>query len=534
MSQTPQHGFANRLARWLLPCCGLLVALLALTPLIAVLSQALQADAGLWQQLLSVRLPRLLFNTVGLALVVVIASVCLGGFTAWLLAAFQLPMPRLLGWLSLAPLAIPPYVYAYLYDALFRPQAGLEQLGQTVFGEAFNLPGLQGFWPSAFVLTLAGYPYVFLLARSALDDFSRDLEDIARAAGFSRWQRLRRVFLPMLRPALVAGGLLVGLHVMADFGVVSLLRFETFTWAVYLQITGRFDYATAAALSLVLVLLCVLVLVLERLWRKRQRYAASQKQRRGLKKRPLAGWAKVAVLSWFLLLFSLAVFLPITVLSWWSWQAFVQTASIEHWPLLGYAWNSLRLAFSVTVLAVLLALPLAYWYWRRRSWLSLAAMQSASLGFVLPGPVVALGVIMAVLVIASPLYGSVLALVIALASRFLPVAIQAEEASLQRVSLSMLDSARTLGLGPLQAFIQVLLPAIRGGIAVAAVLVFVETLKELPATLIMRPVGFDTLPVRLWIEASEEMLEMAAPAALLLIIASAPAVILLDRWRQKH
>ncbi len=187
------------------------------------------------------------------------------------------------------------------------------------------------------------------------------------------------------------------------------------------------------------------------------------------------------------------------------------------------------MAVLAAAVALVAALPVALYHARRRTLASAAALQATSVGFVLPGPVIALGVLLAVLAFAGPFYGTLVVLVGALAVRFLPLSVQAQEAALQQITPSIEQAGRSLGAGPIENLVRVVLPMMRGGFAAALVLVFIDALKELPATLLLRPVGFDTLPIRIWIEASEEMLEVAAPAALMLVVASVPAIWLMLR-----
>jgi iron(III) transport system permease protein len=219
--------------------------------------------------------------------------------------------------------------------------------------------------------------------------------------------------------------------------------------------------------------------------------------------------------------------LPLAWMLVWSWQAWQQDLiDAEFW---GYVSNSLLVAGIAASAAVAMALPLSLYHARVRSWLSQTQIQLASVGFVLPGPVIALGILSVVLATMPFIYGGLLVLIMAMVVRFLPLAVQSQEAAVQQLTPSIEQAGRSLGASPLQNLWRVVLPIIRGGMISAWVLVFIDTLKELPATLILRPTGFDTLPVRIWIEASEEMLELAAPAALMLVIGTLPILWLLMR-----
>jgi iron(III) transport system permease protein len=285
--------------------------------------------------------------------------------------------------------------------------------------------------------------------------------------------------------------------------------------------SGRFDYQAAAGLSLVLVLLSLTFLVMERFFRTRQRYYSTRQARQHTPK-PATPWETSIIWLWLGLITLFAFALPLAWMIAWSWDAWVQDLlSNEFW---GYAFNSLIVAILAASAAVVFAFPIAFYHSRRRSLLSNAYLQSSSIGFVLPGPVVALGIISFMLAMLPWLYGGFVALLLALVIRFLPLAVQSQDATLQQLTPSIELAGRSLGAGPLENLWLVILPMIRNGMAGAWVLVFIDTLKELPATLILRPTGFDTLPVRIWIEASEEMLELAAPAALMLVVGTLPII----------
>jgi iron(III) transport system permease protein len=269
------------------------------------------------------------------------------------------------------------------------------------------------------------------------------------------------------------------------------------------------------------VLLSLVFLSLERFFRTRQRYY-SQRQGFTHQRKTASRLSALAIWSWLLLITLFAFGLPLAWMLSWSWSALIHNAiTIKFWE---YAWNSLTVAVLAASAAVVVALPVALFHTRHRSRLSNLYLQLASVGFVLPGPVIALGILSFVLATLPLLYGGVFAVVLALAIRFLPLAIQSQDAALQQLTPSVIQAGRILGASPLENLWRVILPMIRKGMTGAWVLVFIDSLKELPATLLLRPTGFDTLPVRIWIEASEEMLELAAPAALLLVIGTLPVL----------
>jgi iron(III) transport system permease protein len=507
--------------------CGILAALVVLAaaiPLFYVLGSSLGLDAAGWRALWSSRLPGLLWNTLSLAAVVAIGSFVLGVSAAWWIARRAFPGRRLAIWLMVMPLTIPTYVFAHIYTVLLEDGGWLGQLWRSLLGtappELYNLAG------TSLVLTLAGFSYVYLLVQDALSRSQQNLEEAARIHGATPSQVFWRVNLPLLRPAIAAGLAMVVLHVLSDFGAVSMLRYQTFTLSIYLQMNTRFDLNAAAGLSLVLVTLSLTFLVLERFFRNRQRYYGGSQARR-IQPRRATRFETFMIWLWLGLIALFAVILPVSWMLVWSWEAWLaDMIQAEFW---GYVRNSMLLSFAAASIAIVAALPVALYHARERSLLSQSFLYASSVGFVLPGPVIALGILAFVLANLPLLYGGLLVLVLAMVVRFLPLAIHAQESAAQQLTPAVEQAARSLGAGPLESLRRVTLPMLRGGLISAWVLVFIDTLKELPATLILRPTGFDTLPVRIWIEASEEMLELAAPAALMLVIGTLPILWFLMR-----
>lgn len=503
-----------------------IVVLLASIPLAFVLYSSAQLPATRWSGLWTSRLPELLGNTLWLAVLVALGSFILGVSSAWLIARRDFAGRNLAGWLLILPLTIPTYVSAHIYTTLLEEDGWLGRLWKDIFGADSVIPDLYNVGGVALVLSLSGFSYVFLLVRAALMRSSKTLEDAARIHGQTPVGVFHHITLPLMRPAIVAGLAVVVLHVLSDFGAVSMLRFQTFTLSIYLQMSGRFDHQAAAGLSLVLVLLSLTFLILERVFRSRQRFYASGHSKL-VEPKPASAGEQVLIWLWLGVIVLLSVGLPLLWMVVWSWDAWSKgLISSEFWQ---YARNSGIASFSAATLTVAVAFPVALYQARRHNLLSNSFVQMSNVGFVLPGPVVALGVTTFMLAILPFAYGTLAALVMALIIRFLPLAVQSQEAAMQQLTPSIEQAGRVLGAGPLENLWRVTLPMIRGGMISAWVLVFIDVLKELPATLLLRPIGFDTLPVRIWIEASEEMLELAAPAALILVIGTLPALWIMMR-----
>ena len=508
---------------------ALLVVLVAAIPLLFVLFSSGKLSLQQWINLWSNRLPELLGNTLSLAVLVAIGSMILGVSAAWWITRRDFPGRRIAIWLMVLPLTIPTYVFAHIYTIMLEQDGWLGQLWlflfpDTAIPEIFNIFGV------TLVLVLAGFSYVFLLVRDALSRSQQDVEEAARIHGATPWQVFWRVNLPMLRPAIAAGIALVVLHVLSDFGAVSMLRYQTFTLSIYLQMSSRFDYQAAAGLSLVLVTLSLTFMVLERFFRNRQRYYGSGQSKK-ITAQKATTFETVAIWFWLGLIATFAFLLPIAWMLSWSWEAWQQDLiDTEFW---GYVSNSLTVSALAATLTVIAALPVALYHARERSAVSQGFLYLSNIGFVLPGPVIALGILSFVIATMPAIYGGMTVLALAMMVRFLPLSIQAQESAVQQLTPSIEQAARSLGANWYENLRRVILPILKGGMATAWVLVFIDTLKELPATLLLRPTGFDTLPVRIWIEASEEMLELAAPASLMLVVGTLPVLWFLMREKPK-
>jgi len=512
-------------------CLAPAVVIAAAVPLLFVIASSTQLSAEQWLNLWGTRLPELLWNTLSLAVLVAIGSFILGVSAAWWISRYEFSGRKLAVWLMVLPLTVPTYVFAHIYTTLLDTDGWLGQAWIFIFADAATIPDLYNIVGVSFILSLAGFSYIFLLVRDSLTHSNRDLEEAARSQGYTTRQVFWFVNFPLMRPAIVAGLSLVVLHVLSDFGAVSMLRFQTFTLSIYLQMSGRFNYEAAAGLSLVLVILSLMFLIFERFFRNRQRFNSSGKAKK-VERKSASGFTTFMIWFWLGLISLFAFILPLVWMLHWSWQAIAQNMiTSDFW---GYVGNSLMLSVFAASVTVVIALPVALYHARKRNLLSQTYLHISSVGFVLPGPVIALGILAFVLAWLPALYGTFLVLVLAMMVRFLPLAIQAEESAAQQLTPSIEQAGRSLGAGPWENLRRVTVPIIRNGMWSAWVLVFIDTLKELPATLLLRPTGFDTLPVRIWIEASEEMLELAAPAALFLVIGTLPVIWFLMRSSAKH
>ena len=514
-----------------LQLAALASATLVLLPLGYVTTLALSADASIWHRLWTTRVPELLLNTVSLAGAVALLALVLGVSTAWMVTRFEFPGRRLWEIGLVLPLAMPTYVLAYVYNYLFGFGGPMEQVWQMIAGPQARIISPQSFWGVTVVMALDTFPFVYLLTRSALLNFNASFEEIARTCGASPLHRVLFVTLPLLRPSIVAGVALVVLYVVSDFGAVSLLRYQTLTYAVFQQMTGRSDNQAASILSILLVILALLFLLTERWFRRKSRFYQTTGRFRA-PQRIRCGWLHTTALTACLAtVIGLAFGIPAYRLVTWSLSPEVQ--AILDARFLGFVWNSALLSTLAATAGVFVGLPLAYLASRKPTWLNTSCLQAAYAGYVLPGPVAALAVLVLFLNVLPFLYGTVIVLIVAYVLHFLPAGLQSLEPSIQQITPNLEEVARTLGLTVRDTWRRVTLPLVRNGVIVAWVLIFLQTMKELPATLLLRPVGFDTLAIRVWLEASEEYYQLAAPSALLIVLVGLPAlVLLLSRdWR---
>ncbi len=510
---------ASRRPGGVLIVSALAVGLLCLVPPAYLLIRALGSWGAASETILSRATLEITIRTVALAATVTAASIAISLPLAWLVERSDLPGRRVLGVLAALPLAVPSYVGAMAFVAAFGPrgivQGWLEPLGVE------RLPSIYGFPGAAIVLTLFTYPYLFLVLRPALAAADPRVEELSRTFGYSAWTTFRRVVLPSLRPALASGSLLVALYVLSDFGAPTLMRFSSFTRVIYTRYTTTFDRSTAAALALVLVALALAVVALEVWARSKRRLDAIRDAGRRAQPVALGAW------RWPSYAFAAAVLLPalvlpLTILGVWFSRAVAQGVAFED--VGASIADSVTAAGLAALASVVVGLPVAILAVRHRSWFSRVVEVATFTGYALPGLVVALALVFAAVRV-SWLYQTLPLLVAAYVLLFLPQATGAMRVSLERVRPSMEEAARGLGRRPWQVLASITLPLAGRGMLAGAALVFLTTMKELPATLILSPTGFHTLASRTWNASSEARYAEAATPALLLVAISAVALV---------
>ena len=498
---------AARRPPWVLSALGVAAVALVCLPLAYLVVRVAGAGPDAWSVLERSRTWVLLAKTVALVAAVTLGSVLVGVPAAFLVARTDLPGRRFWAVALALPLVLPSYVLALALLAVSGP------------GGLLGLPALEGFPGAVVALILATYPFVFLLCVAALTRADPALEEAARGLGRGPRQVFREVTLPLLRPSIGAGALLVALYTLADFGVVSLMRAEALTRAIFLQYRGAFDREPAAVLALLLVGLTVLVLLAEQ--RARSRMPAGAGGGRTVRDAsPVAlGRARGYALAFCSAVAGMGLVLPVCVLGVWLLR---RAPSLEGVAAAGF--NSLLVALIAALVTTAAALPVAILAARfRRGWT--VALERTGYGAnALPGIVAALAFVFFAARHAPVVYQSLALLVAAYLVRFFPQALAGTSAALARAEPSLEEASRGLGRGPARTLATVTIPLVGPGLLAGAALVLLSTLKELPATLVLRPIGFDTLATEVWTATSVSQYSRAAVPALLLCAIAAPAV----------
>ena len=495
------------------------VAAAALLPLADLVVRAASADRDAWRVLDPDVTGRLVVDTGVLVLAVVASTIVVGVPLAWLVTRTDLPGRGFWTVAAALPLVIPSYVAALALLGALGPRGLLQGVLERPFGVE-RLPEIYGLSGAVLALTLSTYPYVYLLTAAALRDLDPGLEEAARSLGRSPLAAFFTVTLPALRPAIGAGALLVALYTISDFGVVSLMQYPALTRAIYLQYGSLFDRDPAVVLALALVVLTILVVAGEALFRRRARYSRPVRASgRAPRVVALGRWRWPGVALCVLVVGSFLC-LPLAVLVHWAVEG------VQLGRPLDVAWraggNSLIAAAGAAGLAAVAAVPVTLA--ARRGLVGRVLERLAVVGNALPGIVVALSLVFFGANYAGWAYQTLALLLFAYVVRFLPQAIAAAAATLRTVDPQLEEAARGLGRGRTRAFTAVTLPLVRGGFLAGAALVFLSTMKELPATLLLKPIGFDTLATEIWSETSVAAYGAAAPSALLLVVLSTPLV----------
>lgn len=539
----PPYGFQAIFSWRFIP---VLVAVLVLIPVGTILLSFLAPAGDVWQHLVETILPSLLINTFWLTLGVAASSALLGVSLAWFTAVCEFPGRKFFSWGLLLPLAIPAYVMAFVTLGLFDFTGPVQTLLRSWVGpEQFWFPNVRGRLGVIIVMTLAFYPYVYLLARNAfLTQGKRSLE-AAQSLGFNRMQGFLKVALPMARPWIASGVMLVLMETLADFGTVAVFNYDTFTTAIYKAWFSMFSLSAASQLASLLIVIIFALIVMEQQFRSRMRYAETKHSSR-IPRILLTGWRAWGVAGFALAILFFAFLLPITQLIIWATDTFVEEFNQLY---LGFLWHSLMLSGLAALLTCSVAVLVVYSARRHPDTVTRVAVRIATIGYALPGVILAVGIFVPLAWLdnwlsemAMQLFhietglliqGTLAIMLIAYMTRFLAVGHNPIDSAMQRITFSIDEASMGLGLNGWSMLKRVHLPILKGGIFTAVTLVFVDVMKEMPITLMTRPFGWDTLAVRIFEMTSEGEWEQAALPAVALVLAGLIPIVLLTRQVEK-
>lgn len=534
------------------PAGILLVALVLALPILVVLGFLLVPAGDVWRHLADTVLTDYVVNSLLLMLGVAIGTLIGGVGTAWLTSMCSFPGRWLFEWALLLPMAMPAYIIAYTYtgalDFAGPVQTALREWTGWGYGD-YWFPEIRSLEGAALMLSLVLYPYVYLLTRAAFLSQSLCVLDVSRTLGNGPWRTFFSVALPLARPAIVAGLSLALMETLADYGTVQYFGVSTFTTGIFRTWFGLDNTAAAAQLSALLLGFVLVLITMERFSRRDARYHHTSQRQQDIRRQRLKGWHAATAVVFCLIPLGFGFLLPATQLAFWA-LTIAETSFDADFLLL--VRHSLQLAGTASLLALILALALAYGRRLHPTRSVSASVRIAGMGYAVPGTVIAVGVIIPFAWFDNTLdawmretfdistglllSGTLTALLFAYMVRFLAVSLQAVETGLGKIGPSMDEAGRSMGCRPAAVLTRIHIPMLRGTLLTALLLVFVDVLKELPATLILRPFNFNTLAVRAYELASDERLADSAPAALTIVIAGLLPVILLSRsiTRSRH
>lgn len=516
----------------------LLIAAFVVSPVVAVTVYAL-GQGGLD---LPRGIGRMVVTTLGLLVGVGIGTGVLGTALAWLVTGYDFPARKVLEVLLVLPMAMPAYVLGFVFLSTFDFAGPVQTALRSQLGDGFGPLPVRSLSGAVVVMTLTLYPYVYLTVRAAFTELAPSAYDAARTLGASRRRAFRTVLLPLARPSLVAGLALVMMETLTDFATVQYFNVRTVSVGVYLAWKGSFDIGSAISVSVLVLLFAIAVLALDRLLRGRARYSQRGGAGRGLQRRPLTGlrgWAATAAAA---AVVAAAFLLPVARLATWAVEAVRDHGMLSDHRFGEHLSNSAAVAAIATGACVLAALTMAHAERLGGGRIVSGAARMTMVGYAMPGAVIGIGVLASFQAADRLLKwlgvdggtgllatGSVLGILVAYVVRFTGPAYQAVDASFSHVPRSVTSSALTLGAGPTRVLARVHLPLVRSGAAVAATLVLVDAVKELPLVLLLRPFGFTTLSVWVFELASENYWSRAALPALLIVALAVVPVALLTR-----
>lgn len=516
-----------------------LISLFMLIPIIIVLLSWLQPVADIWSHMREYVLPQVVKNTAILLSMVIIIAGSLGTVLAWLTSMYRFAGQRFFAWALMLPLAIPAYVLAFVSAGIVDYSGPLQTMLRA-FGVETGIPSVRNVWGAGIILSLAFYPYVYLLARQAFLSQGRRAIEAGQMLGLSRSAVLFRLAIPQALPWIVGGLLLACMETLADFGAVAVFNVDTFTTAIYKAWFGFFSLTTAAQLAALLIMVVFVVMLAEQYWGARRTSTAIQGDNRRFEPSLVMSLLMTVLCA---LVFLVAFLIPFIQLVYWTLQNYHQDLDDRY---IGFVVNSLLIASMTTILIAILAVIVAWIKRQLPDTLTRLMVTFANLGYVVPGTVLAVGVFIPIAWLDNQLIhlgvsryqvlsGSVLVMLLALSTRFMTVSFQPIDRQLQRLTPNQESAAQLLTASKRQRWQQVIMPVLRPGVLTALLMGFVEVMKEMPITLMTRRQGWDTLAVRVFEMTSEGMWGRAAlPSLLIVLVGLLPVWILLRQSEKTH
>ena len=518
-------------------------ALFVIIPILVILTSFLQPESEIWQHIVDTLLIDLLKNTLVLCIGVLAGTVILGVGAAWLTAVCEFPGRRFFNWALMLPLAIPTYVLAFVFIGLLDFSGPVQTLLRAQFvSSAKWFPNIRSAGGVIFVMSLALYPYVYLLARNAFQTQGKRILEVSQALGESRTNAFFKAALPMARPWIASGLMLVLMETLADFGAVSIFNYDTFTTGIYKAWFGFFSLSAAAQLSSVLLIFVILLVIVEQQMRARMQFHQVGKLSIENSRIRLFGWKKWAACGVLSTIVVIAFLIPCIQLTVWSFESAAVEFDSRYVGLL-----SRSLFFSLMAAAIITALGLLMAYVQRRypDYFTKLTIRLSSMGYALPGTVLAVGIVIMVnftdkqiiwainaltgIQFKSILNGTILTVLFAYTVRFLTAGFNSINSSMHRITRSLDEASTLLGITGAKLLQKIHIPILKNGIYTAAMLVFVDVMKEMPITLMTRPFGWDTLAVKIFELTSEGEWQRAALPSITLVFAGLIPLILLNR-----
>ncbi|MDO4700669.1 MAG: iron ABC transporter permease [Moraxella sp.] len=533
--KTPYHLLSKT---WLL-----VFALLVLLPIVVIVMALGEFDAHIWEFLLDYQLPVLIKNTLFLMVAVGLGVITLGTSSAWLVSMYHFPLQRFFAWAMMLPLAVPAYVLAFVQLGMFEYSGAISTYLRQSWGFAQGLPDIRNGFGVAVIMSLTFYPYVYLLAKNAFATMGNKALEAGASLGLSPYQSFVKIALPMARPWIAGGAILALMEVLADFGTVSVFGFETFTTAIYDAWFGFFSLETAKQLASLLIGFVFLLVVLEQLSRGKRRFEVAGRSNSYVPK-PLTGSKKWLASAYCGTILLLAFVIPLIQLLIWA----SHTWSLDALSSLStQAWYSFVVAILSALLVAIVAFGIALASYHDKSKFAIVSSRLATLGYAVPGTVLAVGVFVPVAWLDNVLLeylpfgegtteifkGTLAVMLIAYLIRFLALGVSSLNSGIERIKPNYIEAAHTFGLTGWHNVRTIYLPLLKKSIGTAMLIVFVDVMKEMPITLMMRPFDWDMLSVRIYAFTTEGIYDKAALPALVIVLVGLIPVILFSKLGQK-